>query len=85
MSTESEGARSDADAMSSAEYRVCLARMEMTQGAAGKLLGVDARTSRKWANGEREVPPTAARLLRYLIAAGVTPEEFAAALARFKP
>ena len=35
---------------------------------AARLLGVDARTSRRWASGEREVPPPAVRFLRYLIA-----------------
>ena len=54
------------------QYREALRRLSLTQGKAAALLGVDARTSRKWANGEREVPPTANRFLRYLIATGAS-------------
>jgi hypothetical protein len=33
---------------------------------------VDARTSRRWANGERDIPAPAERFLRYLIATSKT-------------
>ena len=42
---------------------------------AARLLGVDARTSRRWASGEREVPPPAVRFLQYLIATKKTGEQ----------
>lgn len=54
--------------MSPDEYRDALARLDLTQVAAARLLGVDERTSRRWATGERDVPPPAVRFLRYLIA-----------------
>lgn len=56
--------------MTADEYREAIATLELTQGAAARLLGVDERTSRRWANGERDVPPPAERFLRYLIATG---------------
>ena len=56
--------------MTSDEYRETIEQLGMTQGVAAKLLGVDDRTSRRWACGEREVPPPAERFLRYLIATG---------------
>lgn len=57
------------------DYRTAIGSLGLTQAGAAQLLGVDARTSRKWANGEREVPPTAARFLRLLIAKGISAEE----------
>jgi hypothetical protein len=44
-------------------------------GCPAPLLGVDARTSRRWANGERDVPAPAARFLLYLIAICKTGEQ----------
>jgi transcriptional regulator with XRE-family HTH domain len=48
------------------QYRAALERLGLTQSDAAKLLGVDPRTSRKWANGERPVDKTAGRFLTYL-------------------
>ena len=50
------------------EYREAIARLDLSQAAAARLLGVDERTSRRWATGERDVPPPAVRFLQYLIA-----------------
>jgi len=52
------------------EYREALEALDLTQAGAAKLLGVDDRTSRRWACGERDIPPPAVRFLRYLIATG---------------
>ena len=49
--------------MTPAEYRATLARLGETQGGAARLLGVGARTSQRWALGERAVPPPVERLL----------------------
>lgn len=56
--------------MTSDEYREALEHLGLTQGAGARLLGVDERTSRRWACGERDVPPPAERFLHYLIATG---------------
>ncbi|QUS39591.1 hypothetical protein RPMA_12645 [Tardiphaga alba] len=56
------------------EYREAIEKLGLSQVAAGRLLGVDERTSRRWAIGERDVPPPAQRFLRYLIATGKTGE-----------
>jgi len=53
--------------MKANDYREVLASLGLTQTQAAHLLGVDERTSRRWANGERAVPPPAARFLRYLV------------------
>lgn len=52
------------------EYRTAIEALGLSQIAAARLLGVDPRTSRKWACGERDIPEPAARFLRYLIATG---------------
>lgn len=52
------------------EYRSTIETLGLSQVAAARLLGVDERTSRRWANGERDIPPRADRFLRYLMATG---------------
>lgn len=60
--------------MTADEYREAIEALGLSQVAAAKLLGVDDRTSRRWASGDREIPPPAARFLRYLIATDRTGE-----------
>jgi DNA-binding transcriptional regulator YiaG len=50
------------------QYRSAIEKLGLSQIAAARLLGVDARTSRRWASGERDIPSPAVRFLRYLIA-----------------
>ena len=57
------------------EYRQAIERLGLSQVAAARLLGVDARTSRRSASGERDVSPPAVRFLRYLIATRKTGEQ----------
>jgi DNA-binding transcriptional regulator YiaG len=52
------------------EYREAIERLDLSQVGAARLLGVDERTSRRWAIGERPIPGPAERFLRYLIATG---------------
>jgi len=56
------------------QYREAIERLGLSQVAAARRLGVDARTSRRWANGERDIPAPAERFLRYLIGTGKTGE-----------
>lgn len=62
------------------DYREAIEKLGLSQIAAARLLGVDERTSRRWANGERDVPAPAARFLRYLIATRKTGESAARVL-----
>ena len=57
------------------EYREALAQLELSQAAAARLLDVNALTSRRWACGERDIPPRAIRFLQYLIATGKSGEK----------
>ena len=68
--------------MTADEYRDAIALLDLSQVAAARLLGVDDRTSRRWATGERDVPPPAERFLRYLIATRKTGEQAMKVLAR---
>jgi hypothetical protein len=44
--------------MTANEYRAALARFGLTQTGAARLFRADERTSRRWASGDRAVPPT---------------------------
>jgi DNA-binding transcriptional regulator YiaG len=57
------------------DYRDAIEKLGLSQVAAAKLLGVDERTSRRWANGERDVPAPAVRFLQYLIATKKTGDQ----------
>ncbi len=53
--------------MTPAQYREAIARLDLSQIAAGKFLGVNARTSRHWALGESPVPHAVFLLLRLMV------------------
>lgn len=59
--------------MTSHQYREAIAALGLNQAEAASLLGVDARTSRRWACDERDVPMTVARFLRLMLALKLTP------------
>lgn len=52
--------------MNQTEYRAALKRLGLSHNRAAPLLGVDVRTSKRWALGERAIPPPVARLLAYI-------------------
>lgn len=56
------------DDMTADEYRYSIERLGLSQVAAAKALGVDPRTSRRWANDERSIPEPVAILLRLMLA-----------------
>jgi hypothetical protein len=55
------------------EYLVTLHKLGLSAAAAGRYLGVSARTSRRYANGEADVPEAVVLLLRALLAYRVRP------------
>jgi len=69
-----------AGTMTPDQYRAAIGRLGLSQVGAAKLLGVDPRTSRRWACGEREVPAPAERFLLYLLAQKTTGARAAAIL-----
>ena len=48
-------------------YRAAIAKLDLTQAAAGEMFGVGPRTSRRWALGEARVPPLVAMLLELMV------------------
>lgn len=66
--------------MTPTEYRETLARLGLTQVGAARFLGVNERTSRMWAAGDRPVSEPVARFLRFMVSADITPEEVMRAL-----
>jgi hypothetical protein len=67
--------------MTAAQYREAIAALGLSQAAAAEFLGVADRSSRRWALGEREVPPPVERFLRFLIAKRIKPQTVLRALA----
>ena len=61
--------------MTHAEYRDALAALSLSQVRAASLFGVDARTSRRWALGEKPVPRVVALVLRLMLRHGVSVED----------
>ena len=53
--------------MTPAQYKAAIKALGLSQRAAGKFLGVDERTSRRWIAGDAQVPESAAKLLRLMI------------------
>ena len=58
--------------MTGAEYRSALATLGLSQERAARILGVHPLTSHGWATGKHRVNETAARFLRFLIAANLS-------------
>lgn len=54
--------------MTPAEYRSIIAALDLSQVGAARLLGVNERTSRNWAEGRSPITPPAARFLRLCVA-----------------
>lgn len=57
------------------QFRSALSRLDLSQVRAAKLLGADERTARRWAAGDRGIPPTAEILLRLMLAGKVTADD----------
>lgn len=53
--------------MAPKEYRDVIKRLGMSRAAAGRYLGVSARTSRRYSHGDAEIPPAQVLLLRVLL------------------
>jgi DNA-binding transcriptional regulator YiaG len=60
---------------SASEYRGLIAQLGLSQIRAARLLGVDERTSRRWAAGVHYPHPSVTQFLRYLIKTGKTGEK----------
>ncbi len=64
--------------MTANQFRAALARLELSQLGAARLLSADGRTARRWALGERSIPPAVAILLRLLIAGTISVKDIEA-------
>jgi transcriptional regulator with XRE-family HTH domain len=58
--------------MTAKQFKDTLHRLDISQVDAARKLGVDPRTVRHWIAGDRAVHPTAAILLRLLVAGKIT-------------
>lgn len=53
--------------MSSAQFRDAIAKVGLSQEAAGVWFGRSGRTGQRWASGDYDVPEHVARFLRYMV------------------
>lgn len=61
--------------MTPKQYAEAIERLGLSQRGAGKFLGVDERTSRKWIAGDARIPESAAKLLRLMVRLKLKPDE----------
>jgi DNA-binding transcriptional regulator YiaG len=61
--------------MTPKQYAEAIDRLGLSQRSAGKFLGVDERTSRKWIAGDARIPESVALLLRLMIKLKLSPDE----------
>lgn len=57
------------------QYRAAIEKIGLSQRSAGTFLGVDERSSRRWASGEAEIPEAVGKLLRLMVKLGLSPDE----------
>jgi hypothetical protein len=57
------------------QYAEAITRLGLSQRSAGKFLGVDERTSRKWVAGDSRIPESVALLLRLMVRLKLTPDD----------
>ena len=61
--------------MTSQDFRHNLQYLSLTQAGAAAVLGVSERTVRAWADGYRNIPAPAAKLLRLMLNKSLTAEQ----------
>lgn len=61
--------------MTAVQYRTAIEKLGLSQRGAAAFLGVDERTSRRWALGEAQIPGSVALLLRLMIRLKLTPDD----------
>lgn len=61
--------------MTPAQYEAAIEKLGLSQRGAGRFLGVDERTSRKWVAGDSRIPESAAKLLRLMVKLGLKPDD----------
>lgn len=66
-------------ALSARQFEILIKRWDMTQNGMARWLGADERTVRRWIADDR-IPSAVARLLRLMVALGLTPDKVDAKL-----
>jgi hypothetical protein len=63
--------------MTPTEFRDAIAKVGLSQEAAGVWFGRSKRTGQRWASGDYEVPNYVARFLRFMVRTDLTPDDIA--------
>lgn len=71
--------------MRSNEFLTALAELDLTKASAARFFGVSLRAVTYWCDGGREIPTPVDRLVRYMLAKGITPGEVMKAIGEEGP
>ena len=61
--------------MTPKQYAAAIEKLGLSQRGAGKFLGVDERTSRKWVAGDARIPQAVGMLLRLMVKLKLNPSD----------
>jgi DNA-binding transcriptional regulator YiaG len=61
------------DEMTTDDFNAVLDKLSLSSTAAARLLGINDRTARRWTSGAAPIPAPAARFLRFLARAKISP------------
>jgi DNA-binding transcriptional regulator YiaG len=61
--------------MTANQYRAAIEKLGLSQRGAARFLGVDERSSRRWALGESAIPEAVAKLLRLMVRLDLSPAD----------
>ncbi len=61
--------------MTPTQYAAAIARLGLSQRAAGRFLGIDERQSRRWIAGQARIQRASDKLLRLMIKLKLSPDE----------
>ena len=61
--------------MTPKQYAAVIEKIGLSQRGAGKFLGVDERTSRKWVAGDARIPQAVGMLLRLMVKLKLNPSD----------
>lgn len=61
--------------MTANQFRDAIKKLGLSQRKAGDFLGVDERSSRRWACDEADVPESVAKLLRLMVRLKLSPDD----------
>jgi len=70
----------DTKPMSAVEHRKSIDQNRLTYAIFARVIGVDARTARRWGDGSRKIPAVVSGVLRLMLTGVIKPRQIAQAV-----